>query len=213
MERGGIRPITRMKNPAICRFLPIVLLCVLPASCTIVDTGSAVNNVGREIPVCSDSARVGKHHDTCRVYTDCDGKRYAKLSVCYLPARAKWFHCFQVGGCPVEIGERYYRPGIVAPVEKRVFYAELNPSARGGANKLIPASEFDSASCTCRLESIPLYYQQYMVSAHLPEHCTTLHDAVQPVRWVAEVVDVPLSVLATPVNWLLMMGGYNLWEL
>ncbi len=199
-------------NASICRFLSVVLLCVLLASCTIVDTGSAVNNVGREIPVCAAEARLGKHHTTCKVYTDRDGKRYAKLRVCYLPARAKWFRCFQVGGCPVEIGERYYRPGI-SPVAESVFYAELNPEARGGANKLIPAEAFDSSTCTCRLESIPFYYQQYIISAHLPAHCTTLHDAVQPVRWVADVVDVPLSVLATPVNWLLMMGGYNLWEL
>ena len=36
----------------------------------------------------------------------------------------------------------------------------------------------------------------------LPPRCTVLNRCLQPVSWVARVADIPLSIIATPIGWL-----------
>lgn len=182
------------------------------SSCTIVDTGSAVDNVGRDIPVYQDLVGLHKLHDTTKLYTTADGKRYIKLGVYYRPARAKWFRCFMVGGCPVEPHERFY--GTLHPMEQpQLYYAEIEGEGSYTISKLIPEAEFNPAGTTHSVIRIPAYKKQAMLSAHLPDRRNTLNTAVQPLRWVAEVADIPLSIIATPINWFILPTGYSLWEL
>lgn len=35
---------------------------------------------------------------------------------------------------------------------------------------------------------------------------------MQPLRFVADVADIPLSVIATPVNWCFLLFGKDLWK-
>lgn len=184
----------------------------LCTSCTIVDTGSAVDNVGRDIPVSQDLVGIRKRHDTATLYTTADGKRYIKLGVYYRPARAKWFHCFMVGGCPVELYERFY--GTLHPTEKpQIYYAEIEGEAPLTISKLIPEADFNTDGTTCSVIRVPAYEKQAILSTHLPDHRNTLNTAVQPLRWVAEAADIPLTFIATPINWLLLPTGYSLWQL
>lgn len=203
-----------MRLPCPHPSIPAALTCaVLMASCTIVDTGGAVDNVGREVPVCSGKSEgFRKKLQACRVYTTADGKRYAKLRVRYLPARADWFRCYMVGGCPVWDVDNFYSP-LIYRGETDIWYAELADTMPISATRLIPESELDlrhAASDICYLSTNA---QQSIIRAHLTDRQNGWNTAVQPIRWVAEVADVPLSIVATPFNWLVMLTGYNLWKL
>lgn len=189
----------------------LATLLLLPA-CTIVDTGGAVDNIGKEVPVCADLvASIRKKVASTPIFSTPDGKRYAKLEVSYQPARTKWFRCFMVGGCPVYLHDHIEstRPN---EGEKNTWYVELSYTKPSQAVRLIPAAEFDLSQATYTHKRLTMGTVQKLVQSHFPEQRSGLNTAVQPVRWVAEVVDVPLSIVATPINWLVMLTGHNLWK-
>lgn len=191
--------------------ISLATLLLLP-SCTIVDTGGAVDNIGKEVPVCADlAAPIRKKVASTPIFSTPDGKRYAKLEVSYQPARTKWFRCFMVGGCPVYLHDHFdsTRPN---EGEKNTWYVELSYTKPSQAVRLIPAAEFDLSQATYTHKRLTMGTVQKLVQSHFPEQRSGLNTAVQPVRWVAEVVDVPLSIVATPINWLVMLTGHNLWK-
>lgn len=182
------------------------------SSCTFVDLGGAVDNVGRDLPVCRDMAHIGKPHHTATVWQTADGKRYLELDIYYLPARAKWFHCYMVGGCPKEAFARFYCP--LLPSQKlQTYYAEIAGDAPYSVNRIVAAAQLDLAHAKRSVIHLPNVHKQAIVCAHLPEKRSALNTAVQPLRWAAELLDVPLSCIATPVNWLILPTGYSLWAL
>lgn len=192
------------------RFLTAALL-LLP-SCTIVDTGGAVDNIGKEVPVCADLASpIRKKVASTPIFSTPDGKRYAKLEVSYQPARTKWFRCFMVCGCPVYLHDHFdstqQREG-----EKNTWYAELSYTKPSQVVRLIPAADFDLSQATYTHKRLTMGTVQKLVRSHFPEQRSGLNTALQPVRWVAEVADVPLSIVATPINWLVIITGHNLWK-
>lgn len=191
-----------------CTVLAIMAALVL-SSCTTVDLGGAVDNLGREVPVSQDYARMDKHHQIA-CYTAADGHKYLEFQVQYHPARAKYFHCFMVGGCPVEAFTRFY-PAPYAKTE--IWYGEVEGDRLCSITRMIPEAEFSTAGMTHSLITLPDEQKQFIICHSLPERRNPLNTAVQPLRWVAEVVDVPLSILATPVNWLLLPTGHSLWTL
>lgn len=191
---------------------PLLLVAGLLSSCTTVDLGGAVDNLGREVPVSADYATPDMHHHHVPCYTAADGRQYLRLRVRYLPARAKYFHCFMAGGCPVEPFERFYLPRE-HPAKTEIWYAEVEDDRFCSITRMIPAAEFSVKDTTCRLVPLPDYRQQMLVCHNLPDRRSGLNTAVQPLRWVAEVADVPLSIIATPVNWLILPTGYSLWSL
>lgn len=189
----------------------LATLLLLPA-CTIVDTGGAVDNIGKEVPVCADLvASIRKKVASTPIFSTPDGKRYAKLEVSYQPARTKWFRCCMVGGCPVYLHDHFdcTRPN---EGEKNTWYVELSYTKPSQAVRLIPAAEFDLSQATYTHKRLTMGTVQKLVQSHFPEQRSGLNTAVQPVRWVAEVADVPLSIVATPINWLVMLTGHNLWK-
>ncbi len=190
-----------------------LLACTLSiSSCTIVDLGGAVDNVGREIPVSHDLAMPFKKHrkTTYPLYTMADGKRYIELDVRYLPARAKWFNCYMVGGCPVEAYERF---DILYLSPTKTYYAEIEGEGPYTVTRLIAADEFTPTGATVGKIAFSEVEAHMAITAHLPEHRSTLNTVVQPIRWAAEVADIPLSFIATPINWLVLPTGYSLWTL
>ena len=195
------------------KYLSLLLCALAFSSCTIVDLGGAVDNVGREIPVCKDRALWLKKHSrtTYPLYTTKDGKRYLELQAYYLPARAKWFNCYMVGGGPVEAHERFYFSLRYA--QPQTYYAEIDGEHPYTVKRLIPAAEFSTTNTTVSRIKYTEHEAQHALSAHLPEHRCPLNTAVQPIRWVAELADIPLSVIATPINWLILPTGYSLWPL
>lgn len=203
------------------KIINICFICLVMglSSCTIVDTGGAVNNIGRYIPV--DSKRIlilKKHPDRAPRYTVYTRGElsYIKLGVCYLSARNKWFHCCQVGGCPYELYKRFYNdPSTLAFRED--YYAEiLTKHLRNNdfmlTKRLIPEKEFDPTNAQRSTITIE-HTAQHIISQNLPERLSSTNTAVQPIRWVAEVADIPLSVIATPINWFLIPFDANLWDL
>ena len=193
------------------QYLTAVLL-LLP-SCTIVDTGGAVDNIGKEVPVCADSAVPGhKKVASTPIYSTPDGKHYAKLEVSYQPARTKWFRCFMVGGGPVYLHD-HFDSTQQHEDEKNTWYAELSYTKPSQVVRLIPAADFDLSQATYTHKRLTMGAVQKLVQSHFPEQRSGLNTALQPVRWVAEVADVPLSIVATPINWLVMLTGHNLWKL
>ena len=198
-----------VKNKLLC--LTAVLL-LLP-SCTIVDTGGAVDNIGKEVPVCADlAAPIRKKVASTPIFSTPDGKRYAKLEVSYQPARTKWFRCFMVCGCPVYLHD-YFDNTQQHEGEKNTWYAELSNTKPSQAVRLIPAADFDLSQATYTHKRLTMGTVQKLVRSHFPEQRSGLNTALQPVRWVAEVADVPLSIVATPINWLVIITGHNLWKL
>lgn len=187
----------------------LTALMLLPA-CTIVDTGGAVDNVGREVPVCAESAPTrGRKAASAPILRAPDGKRYVELKVLYRPARTDWFRCCMAGGCPVYLNS----PGIPQDnAEASTWYAELSDTAPLLATRLVPAAELDLSRATPTRPRLTTGAQQRLIRANLPDRRNTLNTAMQPVRWVAEVADIPLSIVATPVNWLVMLTGHNLWK-
>ena len=194
------------------KYLALLLSVLAVSSCTIVDTGGAVDNVGREIPVNHDLVLMKKHsRTTYPLYTTKDGKRYIKLRCHYLPARAKLFNSYMVGGCPVEAHERFY--SSLYNGKPLTFYAEIEGECPYKVKWLIPESDFSLNNVTVSQIKFHEEEAQQALRAHLPEHRNTLNMAVQPIRWVADVADIPLSIIATPINWLILPTGYSLWEL
>ncbi|MBR1998162.1 MAG: hypothetical protein IJ993_07075 [Akkermansia sp.] len=181
-------------------------------SCTFVDLGGAVDNVGRELPVCAELARIGKRHQHATVWQTADGKRYLEVDVYYLPARAKWFHCYMVGGCPKEAFARFYRP-LFLEQKPQTFYAEIEGDAPYTVKSFVAAAQLDLSLAKRSVIHLPNYHKQAIVCAHLPEQRSALNTALQPLRWAAELADVPLSCIATPVNWLILPTGFSLWAL
>ena len=194
------------------RVIGLMLSAFFMSACTIVDTGNAVDNLGRKIPIESGCAHIGKESTRAMMYTAIDGKRYIQLNVYYLPARAKWFQCFMVGGCPVELYPRFYYS--LPKGKSATYYAEIEGDALPYTVKgLYKGEQINLKGASARMIQIPQWERQRMVTSHLPEQRNTLNTAVQPLRWGAEVVDIPLSIIATPVNWLILPTGHSLWSL
>lgn len=190
------------------------------SSCTIVDTGGAVNNVGRRIPIDENLAKpLRKHrktHYTVHIYQD---TAYLEIPVRYLPARNKWFHCRMIGGGYVEEHRRFQtslRPdehplnGIyyaLIPVEKMQRKDILRH-----VTSVIPAcgsAPFPAGTTTV---TIQLPHNAQRALSRLEDDCSRSNYAIQPLRYIAEIADIPLSVITTPVNWCLMLFGYDLWK-
>lgn len=183
---------------------------LLLSACTIVDTGGAIDNVGREVPICAETpASRGHKAAATPILSTPDGKRYVELKVHYVPAQTDWFRCCMVGGCPVYQNP----PGIPHDnTETSIWYAELSDTAPLQATRLIPAAELDLSHATPTRPRLTTGAQQRLIRANMPERRNALNTAMQPVRWVAEVADIPLSIVATPVNWLVMLTGHNIWK-
>ena len=209
-------------------------LLLLPA-CTIVNIGGSVDNIGREVPVSTDYAsslatkekdsHLRPNHESVIVYTTADGKRYAQLDVRYLPARSDWFRCFQVGGCPVMDKPRFHnRPlttdetAAVNALNSKRYYVELEGTSSCRATRLVDFSDIApygilyTKGLNLGHMQMSVREQQAAVNAFLPDRRSGLNTAVQPLRWAGEVADIPLSIVATPVNWIIMLTGHNLWK-
>ena len=209
-------------------------LLLLPA-CTIVDTGGAINNIGREVPVSNDYAAslattnevspLRPNNESVTAFTTADGKRYAQLNVRYLPARSDWFRCFQVGGCPVMEKPHFHnRPlttdetAAVNALNSKRYYVELENTSSCRATRLVDFSDIApygilyTKGLSLGHMQMSVREQQAAVNAFLPDRRSGLNTVVQPLRWAGEVADIPLSIVATPVNWIIMLTGHNLWK-
>lgn len=205
------------------RILTVTAICLagmLQSQCTIVDTGGAVNNVGRYIPVDADNTKQRKHPKTCYTVHTCQDTSYIEIEVRYLPARNKWFHCWMIGGGYVEAYRRFemldsdFKHPLDGTYFARIPADKLHaPDMHRYVTELIPASRhepFPAGTVTGTVNLPP--HGARAILRHLEDDCSRANAAVQPLRWVAELADVPLSVIATPVNWCFMLFGEELWK-
>ena len=205
-----------MKNSLLAASLAVA---VFTPSCTTVDTEGALNTVGRMVPVEKKHAWIEqkKHNEKAYTVHTYGNTAYIEIPVRYIPARAKWFHCLQVGGCPVALRPYVHRRGPEYKHPKDgIYYAVVakeqlhSPAMPALVQKLIPATEPLPKGTTTGTITLP-HGAQNIVSSHLKDELSWTNAAIQPVRWVATVADVPLSFIATPVNWILQPLGVNLW--
>lgn len=205
-------------------------------SCTAIDLGGAVDNIGKQVPVCYPLSPEAPPPSACLnpdapiAFKEMGGKRsllvsvyhregyhYVPLPVIYVPGdkRLVKHSCLLAGQS--QCGQY---PATYSPEENRqypieVFFAELNDtqySRHGLPSKLIlqekalspgsfrvlPASKLSLEGAECTYEDT---YPLPWLCSRLPARTTSLHQCLTPLSWIAEVVDVPLSILATPVGW------------
>ena len=212
-----------MTMATIPRILATCALCLAAmglSPCTIVDTGGAVNNVGRYIPVDENLIKpCCKHSNTSYTVHTYQDTAYLEIPVRYLPARNKWFHCWMIGGGYVEAYRRFEsfsRPDK-HPLDG-IYYALIpadrlqSRDALRHVTHLIPACSAEPFPAGTSTGTIQLPNSAQRALSKLEDDCTWSNYAVQPLRYVAELADIPLSVIATPVNWCFMLFGDELWR-
>lgn len=203
-----------LATPALC------LAALGVSSCTIVDTGGAVNNVGRYIPVDENLSKpCCKHSNTSYTVHTYQDTAYLEIPVRYLPARNKWFHCWMIGGGYVEENRRFKggpRPDVHP--KDGIYYALIPVDKLQSRDILRHVTNVIPACCAkpfpagTTTGTIQLPHGAQRVLRKLEDDCTWANTAIQPLRYMAEVADIPLSVMATPVNWCFMLFGDELWR-
>ncbi len=207
------------------RILAATALCLAAvgvSSCTIVDTGGAVNNVGRSIPVDKNIAKLfQKHRKTSYTVHTCQDTAYLEIHVRYLPARNKWFHCRMIGGGYVEEHRRFERELFPRPdkhPQNGIYYAVIPADKLQSRDILrhvtnvVPSACVEPFPAGTTTGTVRLPQSAQRVLNKLEDDCSWSNTAIQPLRYMAELADIPLSVIATPVNWCFMLFGYDLWK-
>lgn len=196
--------------------------CVF-SSCTIVDTGGVLDNVGLSVPVV-DVQKLPKQANKygprkCTVYTYID-RCYIEIPVQYLALHNDWFKCSMIGGCPVYATYPYAdKPsGYRHPLDG--YYYAIVPKDKLHAPDM---PEYATIQHGCSLTPLPSgiessistlpHHEVQRILTKMGEHRTWYNHAIQPLRWCAEVADIPLSIIATPVNWFFLPFGDGLWKL
>lgn len=159
-----------------------------------------------------------------------DGLYYVLLPLAYLPANDTVFsHCCsyhtrrQTLACrwpegypneadilaaPVE-----YYVGILTPAQYadacrwRKFYTRWDCRLGAESHEVVPLEEVNLADAELILDAHPATVfgprpQLSRVANQAPIRRTWYNQCLRPVGWVAEVVDIPLTLIATPIGWL-----------
>ncbi len=77
----------------------------------------------------------------------------------------------------------------------------------GQSHKVLPMSEVDLAGAEIILDALPITAdlirpQLGRVARAAPARRTWYNYTLMPISWVAEVADIPLTLIATPIGWL-----------
>ena len=197
----------------------LCLAAVGMSSCTIVDTGGAVNNVGRRIPVDENDTKIQKYRNTSYTIHIYQDTAYLEIPVRYLPARNKWVHCRMIGGGYVEANRRFESfPCADKHPMDGIYYAMIPANKLQSRDILchvtnvVPARSAEHFPVGTTTETIQLPQGTQRALCQLEDDCSWTNAAIQPLRIVADVADIPLSVIATPVNWCFLLFGKDLWK-
>lgn len=206
-------------------------------SCTAIDLGGAVDNIGKQVPVCypfSEEAPPPSAYLNPSAYQDAleisptsikfpvyhkGGYHYVMLPIVYVPENHSIIDHLHLRGTSTRDWQypEPFSPEEIRQFPVEVFYAELNDYQfrqslrrrsllikRPNKNypfthfRIIPADEIHLEGAECTLETIHPFK---ILCRKLPARTTSLHQCLTPLSWIAEVADVPLSILATPVGW------------
>jgi len=212
-----------MTMPLFHKILATTALCLAAvglSSCTIIDTGGAVNNVDRYIPVDENLAKpFRKHRNTSYTVHTYQGTANLEIPVRYLPARNKWFHCWVIGDGYVEEYRRFELfPRPDKHPQDGIYYAVIladklqSRDILRQVTNVIPACCAEPFPAGTTTGTIHLPHSAQSVLRQLEDDCAWTNYAIQPLRYMAELADIPLSVIATPVNWCFMLFGNELWK-
>ena len=197
----------------------LYLLLLLPA-CTIVDMGGALDEIGKQEPVPQQIKRTGKP-----IYEDAPTPAWRKgdtyyvqlFPIAYVPAKDWLIVHFspyllnnffewpqpltleQISHYPTEI---YY-----AELDKEQFAEvcrppkfEFNPRTRNMKYRILPAADVDLRGAE-KLTAYASRLPNPILQDRLPERRTTGNQWRRPLVFVLDVADIPLSVAATPIGW------------
>ena len=198
---------------------------------TLIDTGGAIANVGQERPhLHPERQTVGKSDYGFHYRVLKKGEKYiVEIPVCYTPANYSvlvhfaghntWNRKTLNGEFPARFNNKE-----LARYPQELFYAELTEDQYRQLWKIRrhmkeqrpspfrdvpirPAAEVDLSGTE---QVLDIYGERYHRIARIwnnsselpPPRRTWYNYCLMPLSWVGEVADIPLSLIATPVGWL-----------
>ena len=205
------------------KLLKLVPLLAMLGSCTIVDFGGALDNVGKQVA----TPQTEKNSETTWKSLAYDyaptpawkkgDTYYVQLPIAYVPAQ-DWF-LFHYS--PSSAGGSFEYPRHLTMEEishypTETYYAiltqeqfeeacrhpkvELTPRMRKMKYDIVPAAEVDLTSAVKVKENTSSLPKRILLD-RLPARRTTGNQWRRPLVWVLDAADIPLSVAATPIGW------------
>lgn len=226
--------------PRIPRILATTALCLAAVgvtSCTIIDTGSTLDNVGKQIPhrlLVKEKRGQDTWHKEAPLGAWKKGDNYyVELPVAYIPASIRNQNHLILNISLLRIGQFCY-PDIDGSCKfiadrqktKEVFYAVLTeeqfrlactdfgkwetPPLAGESFPILSASDVNPDGA----ERLPAEYSRKLENGanvilnRLPVRRTLGNQFRRPLTWVLNTADIPLSLAASPVGWLVNLIYY-----
>lgn len=206
-------------------------ISVYTGRATIIDTGGAIANIGQQRPrLRTEPEQQGERAPGVRHSVWKKGENYiVQLPVCYTPARysvlvhivrASWRKNTLAGEypnphfSPAELAQypvEYYGAELTGEQYQRLFYRvdkRIKESGRSiFANVPIrPLADIDLTNAELVREAQGSYYHLMRLwngCQELPPPRRTWYNrCLMPLSWIAEVADIPLSIIATPIGWI-----------
>ena len=230
-----------MTMPPFSRILATTALCLaavgLSSCTTVIDTGSMLDNVGKEEPSRLLKEEKNKyvtwHQETPMVAWKKGDTYYVELPVAYIPAGIQ-YRDYLVCNESLLRREQFFYPEVecspasiaTCQKQKEIFYAVLTaeqfrkactgyakwetPPLAGESFPVLPAASVNmegaerlSAEYSRSLEtSAPILLRR------VPVRRTLGNQLRRPLTWVLDTADIPLTIAASPVGWLVNLIYY-----
>ena len=205
-------------------------ISVYTGRATIIDTGGAIASIGQKRPrLCTEPEQQGEQAPGVRHCVWKKGENYiVQLPVCYTPARYSvlvhivrdsWRKNTLAGEypnphfSPAELAQypmEYYGAELTGEQYQRLFYRVSKRLKESGRSvfadvHIRPLAEIDLTNAELVRQTQGSYYHLMRLwrgSNELPPPRRTWYNrCLMPLSWTAEVVDIPLSAIATPIGW------------
>lgn len=211
------------KMNAMTKILPLLFSALLATSCTIVDFGGALDEVGKQEAVPQQVKRTGTYPQLLGDYKPAPTPAwqngdtyYIQLPVAYVPAQDWWISHMsphtgfdypdnltdeQISRYPTEI---YYAVLTREQFREACSHPKIE-FKRGGRLRnmqydIIPASQVDLKGATY-LTDCASDMPQRILQDRLPYRRSTGNQLRRPLVFLLDVADIPLSIVATPIGW------------
>lgn len=223
------------------KILTAAVLCLAAAglnSCTtLIDSGSMLDNVGKQEPSRLLEAENNKYSSWFKeaplVAWEKGDTYYVEMPVAYIPAGIRHRDSL-IWNISLLRNEQFYYPDtdssdkIISGLQKKkeVFYAVLTeeqfrlactgygkwetPPLAGESFPVLPASEIHLAGA----ERLPAEYSRRLedganiILDRLPVRRTLGNQLRRPLSWMLDTADIPLTIAAAPVGWLVNLIYY-----
>ncbi len=207
------------------KLLLFICCCLMSSCCSFVSTGAALDAVGRQVPAIQQTqvkgiSRFSPDYAPSPTTIWKKGELYyVELPVVYVPMRESWFsYCYAPGRCvhypsALSAAELYARQS-----QPQSYYAELNEKqlAMAAASlrkferspladekfRVLKAGEVDLSGARKLSCSDPdIICKSHYFLSHLPDKRTLGNQMRRPLACLLYVVDAPLTIGFSAINW------------